>query len=287
MNYRGAIFTSLFVYFFISSSAPVFSKEVIPFGFCPKYDLQTMHQLYQPFIRYLNDNTPYQFEMKLPHFYQDTIEILIRGETPIASCGAIPYIKAREKYKVIPILRTLNKDGNPYYRSTIITRKDSPIRNLQDLKGRSFAFAQEWSTAGHILPRYHLLKSGISLKDLKHYAFLRNHDFVVEEVLNREFDAGAVKDIVAQKYQGKGLRFIYIPNPIPTVPIVVRADAPKEMVRSVKAALLRLNPKNLGHQEIMAKWDDEFKYGFIEAEDSDYNPIRKILDLFEKETGIK
>ncbi|OGQ11267.1 MAG: hypothetical protein A2026_09380 [Deltaproteobacteria bacterium RBG_19FT_COMBO_46_12] len=287
MNYRRVLFTSLFVYFFIFSSTPVFSKEVIPFGFCPKYDLPRMQQLYQPFIRYLNENTPYQFEMKLSNFYQDAIERVVQGETPIASCGPIPYIKARQKYKVIPILRTLNKDGNPYYRAIIITCRDSPIRNLQDLKGRSFAFGEEWSTAGHILPRYHLLKSGIALKDLKQYAFFRNHDFVVEAVLNREFDAGAVKDIVAHKYQGKGLRFIYIPDPVPTVPIIVRADSPKEMVHSVKAALLKLNPKTLGHQKIMAKWDDEFKYGFIEAADSDYDSIRKVLDLLGKEIGIK
>jgi phosphonate transport system substrate-binding protein len=246
-----------------------------------------MHQLYQPFIRYLNENTPYQFEMKLSNFYQDTIGRLGQGELPIASCGPIPYIKAREKFRVDPILRTLNKDGNPYYRGIIITRGESPIQDLQDLKGRSFAFGQEWSTTGHILPRYHLFKSGIALKDLKQYAFLRNHDFVVEAVLSREFDAGAVKDIVAHQYQDKGLRFIYITEPVPTVPIFARADAQKEMIDSIKSALLKLDPKNPRHQEIMAKWDEEFKYGFREAADSDYDPIRKILDLFEIETGMK
>lgn len=287
MNHRKILLVSLLIFFFLFSSTFVFSKEVIPFGFCPKYDLPRMNQLYQPFIRYLNENTPYQFEMKLSNFYHDTIERMGQGETPIASCGPIPYIKAREQYKVIPILRTLNKDGNPYYRGTMITRKDSSIRNLQALKGGSFAFGDEWSTAGHIFPRYHLLKAGIDLRDLKQYGFYRNHDFVVEAVLDREFDAGAVKDIIAQKYQGKGLRLIYITEPIPTVPIFVRADVSKGMVQSVKGALLKLNPKTLEHQKIMAQWDDEFKYGFIEAADSDYDPIRKILDSVGKEKGMK
>jgi phosphonate transport system substrate-binding protein len=105
--------------------------------------------------------------------------------------------------------------------------------------------------------------------------------------LNGEFDAGAVKDVVAYKYQKKGLRFIYLTDLVPTVPIFVGANAPVDMVRSVKAALLKLNPKDPKHQKIMAKWDDEFKYGFIETTDSDYDPIRKILDLLEKEIETK
>lgn len=125
------------------------------------------------------------------------------------------------------------------------------------------------------------------LKDLKQYGFFGNHDFVVEAVLNGEFDAGAVKDIVAYQYRDKGLRFIYITDPVPTVPIFVRTDVRKDMIYSVKAALLKLNPKNLEHQKIMAKWDEEFKHGFIETSDSDYDSIRKILKEVEKEMSGK
>jgi len=110
---------------------------------------------------------------------------------------------------------------------------------------------------------------------------------VVNAVLKGEFEAGAVKDIIAYKYQQKGLRFIYRSEPISTVPIIVRADAPNEMVEAVKSALLGLNPRNPEHQKLMAQWDEEFKYGFTEAHDTDYDPIRKILRVVEKESKIK
>jgi phosphonate transport system substrate-binding protein len=76
-------------------------------------------------------------------------------------------------------------------------------------------------------------------------------------------------------------------DPIPTVPIVVRVNAPQEIVTSVKTALLNLNPKDPNHQKKMAQWDEEFKYGFTEASDSDYDSIRKILQTVEKEHGMK
>jgi phosphonate transport system substrate-binding protein len=244
-----------------------------------------MYQLYQPFIDYLNETTPYQFEIKLSRVYQDTIDRLGNGDIVIASCGPASYVKAREKYDVKPIVRALSKNGKPYYRGIIIVRQDSPIKNLSDLREKSFAFGQAWSTAGHILPEYYLLKANIKLKDLKHYDFLRHHDSVANAVLKGQFDAGAVKDIIAYKYQKEGLRFIFMTDPIPTVPIVVRADAPQEMVKSVKNALLNLNPGDQNHQRKMAQWDEEFKYGFTEALDSDYDSIRKILHVVEKEHG--
>ncbi len=277
------------IIFIVSISACIFlprgvySKQAFPFGFCPKYNPRIMYQLYQPFIDYLNDSTPYRFEIKLSRVYQDTIDRLGRREILIASCGPVSYIKASDKYEVKPIVRALSKDGKPYYHGIIIVRQDSPIRKLEDIKGKSFAFGQEWSTASHILPEYYLMKANIRLKEMKEYSFLRHHDSVVNAVLKGQFDAGAVKDIVAYKYQKEGLRFIIFTDPIPTVPIVVRKDAPKEMIDSVKMALLRLNAQNPIHQKMMTEWDEEFKYGFTEASDSDYNSIRKILRIVEKE----
>jgi phosphonate transport system substrate-binding protein len=236
---------------------------------------------------YLNETTPYTFEIRLSRTYEDIIDQLGKGEIVIASCGPVSYIKAKEKYGVKPILRALSKDGKPYYRGVIIVRGDSPIQDLKGLKGKSFAFGQAWSTASHILPEYHLLRENIRLKDLKHYSFLRHHDSVVKAVLSGEFDAGAVKDIVAYKYQKEGLRFIFSTDPIPTVPIVIRKDAPAEMVRSVKTALLNLNSRDPVHQKKMDQWDEEFKYGFTETSDSDYASIRKILRAVEKEHGMR
>lgn len=254
-----------------------FSEEVLPFGFCPKYNPRIMVQLYQPFIDYLNETTPYQFELKLSRHYQEIVDQVGRGEILIASCGPVSYVKARERYGVRPIVRALSKNGKPSYRGITIVRRDSSIERLQDLKGKRFAFGQAWSTAGHLLPQYYLTKAGIRLRDLKEYAFLRHHDSVVGAVLKGQFDAGAVKDVVAYQHEKDGLRFIFVTEPIPTVPIMAAQKAPLEMIASVRSTLLRLGRDPSISPQRMALWDEEFKYGFTEAKDSDYDPIRVIL----------
>lgn len=277
----------LCAFFLLFPASPLFAAETVLFGLCPKYNPRIMYQLYQPFVDYLSENTPYTFEIKLSRVYQDTIERIGKKELLIASCGPVPYVQASERYPVSPILRPLNRDGKPYYRGIVVVRTESPIQTLADLKGKRFAFGPAWSTAGHILPAYGMQRAGIGLAELGGYAFLRHHDSVVNAVLKEKYDAGAVKDVVAYQHQHEGIRFIHLTDPIPTVPIIVRRDAPKALVKAVTTALLKIDPRDPGQIKRMEPWDEEFKYGFIEAADSDYDGIRKILRSIPLDRGGK
>ena len=55
------------------------------------------------------------------------------------------------------------QDLDTVYRGCVMTRTDSGIRRLRDLSGRSFAFADETSTSGHIFPRMLLDRNNVSL----------------------------------------------------------------------------------------------------------------------------
>jgi phosphonate transport system substrate-binding protein len=131
------------------------------------------------------------------------------------------------------------------------------------------------------------MKGGVYLKDLEHYSYLRHHDSVVHAVLKGEFDAGAVKDVVAYKYEKEGLRFIFVSDPIPTVLITGGPKAPGELIDSVKNVLLKLDPKDPMTRQRMASWDEEFKYGFTRASDAAYDPIRKIIRMMNFDQDMK
>ena len=124
------------------------------------------------------------------------------------------------------------------------------------------------------------------MRDLSKHVNLKYHDSVAREVLRGNFDAGAVIDSVANMFKERGLKIIALSDPIPGLPIVVRADLPPEIVNAIKKALLSLDYNNPEHRKIMEQWDEEFRYGFAEAEDSDYNSIRAIVDYLVKK-GVK
>lgn len=251
-------------------------KPIVPFGLIPLYTPQLMYEKFQPLMDYLSANTPYKFKMRLTKDYKGIVSLLQEGKIDIALVGGASYIAARNKMELVPILKSLNAEGKPSYRSVIITRNDKRINSLSELKGRSFAFASRWSTSGAVVPLYHLYKNGVGLKGLSKYFHLRYHDSVVREVLKGNYDAGAVIDTIAYSYKDKGLKFIFISEPIAELTIVARKGAPPALIDSVKKALLNLNPEDPHYREMLKEWGEEIRYGFTGAYDSDFDSIRNI-----------
>ena len=269
----------------VARASQMEAKPVVYFGVISRYHPVVMYEEYQPMMHYLTSQTPYRFELKLGKTYEDAVNYLRQGEVQIASLGAVTYIEAHALFGAVPILRPLNKKGEPFYRSIIVTRKDSDVKTLGDLKGRTFAFASVHSTSGNLFGRYVLEQAGVHLEDLHRYTNFKHHDQVTKAVLARECAAGSVKDIVAYRYQSKGLRFLHISDPIPSVPLVVRSNIPEPFVHAVKTALLRIDRNNPEHQRMLAEWNEEFKYGFVEATDADYEPIRTMLNAIPGSCG--
>lgn len=262
----------------LSIVLPAFTadKPIIRFGVIPRYNPLVMYKRYQPIMDYLTAETPYRFELKISRDYSEAVRFLREGITPISSLGDVTFTEASTLYGAIPILKPLNREGSPYYRSAIIVSQNSPLTSLAELKGKSMVFGSPHSTSGNLVPRYMLWNSGIRLQELSSITNLKHHDAVAKAVLKGQYAAGAVKDVIAHKYMSHGLRVLAYSDPLPSVPFVVRKEASPEFIRSVKQALLKLDRNNPEHKKIMDTWDDEFKYGFAEANSADY---RKIFDM--------
>jgi phosphonate transport system substrate-binding protein len=166
-----------------------------------------------------------------------------------------------------------------------VTKKNSPLKQLSDLKGKSFAFAALKSTSGNLIPRYLLAENGIHLREIKDFNNFNYHDSVVKRVLKGIYDAGAVRESVAEKYIPQGLEIIAKSGPIPTGPLVVGPQTSYTIVEMIKAVLLDMNKTEKG-QAVLKKMDPEYMGGFTEADDFDYAHIRKMINNVPKSCGL-
>ncbi len=263
------------------------TRKTVYFSAITLYHPIVMYQKYQPLMDYLSKNTPYNFELKLNRDYRNIIGYLAKKKVQLALLGGSTYVLAKEKIDIVPILKPLGSDGNPFYRSVIVTRsKNAAINSIADLRGKSVAFPSVYSTSGFLTPVYYLYADAkISLEDLARYDNFRYHDSVAREVLRGNFDAGAVIDAVAKQFERCGLKRVWTSPPIPGLPIVVRADEDPDLVFAVKKALLSIDYNNPEHRAIMSRWDAELRYGFAEAHDKDYDIMRKMVN-FLKNNGV-
>ena len=80
-----------------------------------------------------------------------------------------------------------------------IVRRDAPINTLQELHGKTLAFANEHSTAGRYLSQAILVRAGITENSLKGFSYLGRHDKVAFAVAAGNYDAGVLRSTVLER----------------------------------------------------------------------------------------
>ena len=250
-------------------------KVTVYIGVISRYPPNIIFKGYQPIIDYLNQNEKFQFELKLSTSYSETVNQLINGDVAVAFFGSLLYINAHERYGIIPILKPLNEDFKPFFKSVVFTKSNSNIASIKDLKGKRVALPSSESFSGNWLIKYELFKYNIFEKDIKEIKNFAYHQNVIYQVLNGDFDAGVVKDRVIEEYDDRKIKIIGYSEPVPGSPIVAAKNYDAEIINVIKSLLLKIDLKLPKYQELVKAWDKEFTYGFVEANDSDYDLIRK------------
>ncbi|MCI5078340.1 phosphonate ABC transporter substrate-binding protein [Oricola sp.] len=127
--------------------------------------------------------------------YDGTIQGLLGGTLDYAELGASGYAKVylTDPEAVDPVLTTVQTDGATGYYSIMLSRKDSGITSLEDMKGKKLGFADPDSTSGYLVPSVALpAQLGAKVEDyFGETGFGGGHENVVLEMLKGNFD-GAV-----------------------------------------------------------------------------------------------
>ncbi len=253
----------------------------LKFGFDLRLGPKDDVRIYLPFLRYLEQNTGNRFSIRFTEKYEDTVENLGKGIIHFAALGPVNCVIAKKRYDTGCLVMGLNNDGKPEYRAVIFTKKDSPLKSLKGLKGKTFAFGDRFSTQGHIIPRKMLEDSGIAVKALKSYVFTGSHANTARAVLNGEYDAGGIQDTLAKRLLSEGkIKVLATSKPYPSSLICFNKEVDPIIVKAVKSALLSFDPKNK-QSGILVDWDKtEMPGGFAEYKGSALKEIEQLVKRY-------
>ena len=194
--------------------------------------------------------------------YAGVMQGLLAGQLDFASLGASGYagIYLQDPEAVEPAFVALESDGSDGYYSVMYTRADGDIQSLEDMEGRSLAFADPNSTSGYLVPKAELEAEEIDLDSFfSETGFGGGHEQAVVAVLNGQYDAGVTwTSGVGEEAEGfsrgalrsmvdkdlldmADLRIIWQSSLIPNGPLVFRKDMPEEPRRIVESWLETLN----------------------------------------------
>lgn len=268
----------LFILVVLLLSTFVFAND-IKFGIYTSDKPSDMYKKFKSVIKYLekdlkSNGIDAKIKLKIYSTYDAAIDGLANGEYDFARFGPASYILAKEKNKNIKLLVMEINKGKKVFNGVFFTHKDSKIKNLEDLKNKSFAFGSDKSTIGRYLSQSELLKHGISSNELKSFKYLGRHDKVALSVLNQDFDAGVVKEKTFNKYKNKypnkPLSIIKVFDNV-TKPWVVKEGMSNKLYSALKSSMLNLKDK-----KVLKVFKGD---GFVETSDKEYNFVREGMNL--------
>ena len=205
--------------------------------------------------------------LKIFENYETGLESLAKGEVDFVRFGPASYILAEQKNKDIRLLAMELRKGLKRFNGLIITRADSGINSIEDLRGRSFAFGDVNSTIGTFLSQSLLLKHGINEEALSHFDHLDRHDLVARSVINGNHDAGALKTSTYKKLCDPEEVVVIEAFENVTKPWVASSKLPKEVCNAITQSLLMLEDP-----EVISELGCS---GFAESNSEEYDLIRE------------
>ncbi len=268
----------LFLILFASSLvAGVAAADTLRLSAIPDEDPQELLRKYKPFTDYIAKEVGRPVKFVPVVDYAATVEGLAANRLDMVWYGGFTSVQAVERAKGATRLAMREEDAS--FKSVFVTRTDSGIRNLGDLKGKTFAFGSVSSTSGHLMPRHFLKAAGVEPdRDFQKFGFSGAHDATAAWVAAGRVDAGALnflvwKKLVDNKKIDTGKVHVFWTTP-PYVDYVwvARGGVSEETREKFKQALLKLDYAKPAHKEIM---DLQRTRKFIPAKDSDWDGIRK------------
>lgn len=211
------------------------------------------------------------------------IEAVGRNSVDIALIGPYAYVKMTARYGAKPLLACIEFKGKRFLPSYIVTRSDSPLRNLSELRGKRFAFGDPDGIMSTIMPRHALHQAGVELDALGAYRYIGSQANIALGVLNGDYDAGAVREEFYDEFGARGLRVLARLPEVPVHLFVARSDLPAAQVKVLRQALLQL--QNIPDGAAILRAIGTGMTAMAPVTDADYDGMRKLLRVLEDKRG--
>lgn len=215
-----------------------------------------LQRKFAPLGKYLEAQTGMKVVFTPVTDYATVVESLATRKLDLAWLGGFTFVQAkiRTNGTAIPIVQ---REEDARFTSKFITANPQ-VKDLADLKGKSFAFGAPSSTSGSLMPRFFLQQAGLNPeKDFRNVAFSGAHDATVAFVAAGRAEAGVLnasvwdKLVEEKKVDTSKVRVFATTPPYFDYNWTVRGDLDPALVKKLTQAFLQLDPTNPEHKAIL------------------------------------
>ncbi len=261
----------------LSANPQNWPKEV-NFGVVPVAGATSIKDTFGGLSTYLEKTLGIKVNLQTAGDYTGVISAMEHNHVQIAYFGPKSYVEAQKRAKAQAVAVEVGEEtGLPGYYGMILTKKGSGLKTLEDIKGKKWAFTSSQSTSGTLVPTVMFSKKGINpQKYFSKVLYSGGHEASILSVKAGKVDAASTNNLdfnrgLGRNWKKDDFNIIWESELIPGSPMTVRSDLPESFKMAVMGAFLSYNDK-AGLSKLKLK-------GFAPAKDSDYNPVRELIEL--------
>ena len=266
------------------SLASTVSAASLTLAFIPQENPEKLLGDISKISEYLSGELGVEVEGFVTIDHAAAVEALRHGDADISFMGALPYVLAHHEIGARVVLAEVYR-GSPSYTSRIFVRKDSGIRTLADLRGKTIAFADPISESGYLYPldlfatAGFLQRGGDPKTFFDNYYFAGGYQQAIQAVFHGYVDAAGASqfaDLLLTAEQLPDITWIAESPPIPSHAVIARRDLDPELLLGFVRAMLQLNePEYRGYLAYVYGPD-----GYIETDHAAYEGVEELARAY-------
>lgn len=255
-----------------------YGRNTMKVAILPLYSAITLFDRFDPLMRYLSRKTGYEFKLVIPKDFEDFFDIVKHGKVEFSYSNPYIYIQLADKGFLRAFANTILPQTGDSFRGIIITHKDSPIRTLNDLKGKKVMVVSYKSAGGFLAQKLFLYENNIDVsKDLSLIDGKRQEE-VILNVYRKNVDAGFVResalDVLEEEIDLGKIRILAKTPYIANWPFAATKNTDEKMIGLIQRNLLELKDGEILRAAHLT--------GFKPASDKDFDTLREWIHKHDK-----
>ena len=242
----------------------------------PRYSAEEINKRIIPLAKYLSQEIGQPIEPVITADFAQYEKKIKNGEIQIGYENPYIYALVSTTHEILA-MAIKGADGDKF-RGVIITRTDSDIQSISDLKNRKIMVVGRTAAGGYISQKITLAEAGIDLeKECQVSESVGNkQENVILAVYMGEVAAGFIREAALKKVNKfipvDQIRILNKSAWMPNWAFSVDKSLPADVKKNIREALLNLDQNSPVIQALDIK-------GFRYATDDEYDSIRKAADL--------
>ncbi len=233
---------------------------------------------YRELLTYLGEKLNQEVQLVQRKTYGEINELLGKGEIDLAFLCSGPSAMEKDKYD-FELLATPEINGSHFYQAYLIVNQKSEFKDLEDLRGKTFAFTDPDSNTGRLVPVYWLWELGERPETFfRQTIYTYSHDNSIMAVAKGMVDGASVDSLIWDFYNRRNpeitnttrviRKSAFYGNP----PLVASKTLPPQVRGQIRKLLLSMHEDVKGRRILDQLMIDRF----IDPRDEWYEGIREI-----------